>query len=150
MHPWKSCADTRLARCADDDGLAGDEAGEALAVNLEHVGNDDRDVVGGAARECEVDEFGDRAGGFGLAQDLAQLVIAHEPGQPVTAEHETVAGSGFDDREIGLDRRRAIDGAHDERTPWMHRRLVLADAARVDEGLHVGVIVCDARELAVA
>ena len=144
MDSGKASAHPGLARRSDDHGECG-----GLGA-LDDVCDHDRDVVGGAAREGEVDEFGDAHGGLARAEDRGDLIIRDQTVQAIAGEEVAVTEPGLAHGEIWLRDLHAVECAHEEVAAGMGVGLLLRDATRVDEGLHVGVVVGDLAELAVA
>ena len=148
MHARQPGAYARLPRSTDHDGFASREIGELLSVDLEHVGHDHGDVVGCAASQGEIDEGDDGCRWLRRAQDRAQFVVADHTGEPITAQQEAISRACLDDRQVGISGLESVDRSHDEGAAWVHGCFVFADAASVDERLHIGVVVGDAREVA--
>ena len=146
-------AHARLAGRSDDDrrGPVVHDGDVGTGVrHVDDVGDHDRDVVGRPALEGQVDQARHRSRRVPLGQGAADLRAAHDAGEAVGAQHVAVAVPCLAHRQIGLHRVHAVEGAHEQRSPGVDRGLLLRDAAGIDEGLHVGVVVGDLRQLAIA
>ena len=137
---------------ADHDRGVGELPGEGVpGVEVEDVGDDDRDVVGAAAAQRELDQLlhgllGALVAGEGVLQGL----VGDDAGQAVGADQVAVAGADLTDGEVGLDVVAAAQRAHQQGALRVGGGLFLGDAALVDQALHPGVVLRDLREDAVA
>lgn len=136
---------------AHDDGGVGELPREGVsAVDVEDVGHDDRDVVGAAAAQRQLDQ---------LLHGLLRALVAGEgvlhrlmgddPGQPVGADQVPVAGADLTDGEVRLDMVATAQRAHQQGALRVGGGLFLRDAALVDEALHPRVVLRDLRQHAV-
>ena len=124
--------------------------GRGGGVDLEHVDDDDGDVVLAAGRVRGVDEQLGRALRIGLAaRDALDVALAHHRGEPVGAEHDAVAGRDVERVEVDVDVGVDAERARDDRALRMRLGLLGREPALADELLDEAVVVGDPAQRAV-
>ncbi len=108
-------------------------------------------LSGPPPRRRELDQLLDGLlGALVAGEGVLDRLVGDDPGEPVGADQVAVAGPDLADGEVGLDVVAAAQRAHQqERCGWVVR-LLLGDAALVDQALHPGVVLGDLGEDAVA
>ena len=106
------CRDRARACAAGRVGREGFGVGRGAAVDLEHVDDDDGDVVLAAGVVRGVDERSAAALRVGLAaREALDVALAHHRGEAVGAEQDAVAGRDVErvqvDVDVGVDAERA-------------------------------------------
>ncbi len=136
---------------ADHHGLVGQLPGEGVTgVQVEHVGDDDRDVVGATAAQRELDQLlHGLLRALVAGEGLLHRLMGDHAGQAVGADQIAVAGPDLADRQVGLDVVAAAEGAHQQRALRVGGGFFLGDPALVHEPLHPGVVLGDLGENAV-
>ena len=123
----------------------------SAGVEVEDVGDDDRDVVGSAAAQCELDQVLDGLlGALVAGEGVLERLVGDDAGQAVGADQVAVAGADFTDGEVGLDVLAAAQRPHQQGALGVGGGFLFGDAALVDQTLHPGVVLGDLGEDAVA
>ena len=141
--PWHPAG--QVGGGADQQGL--EVLGRRL---LGDVGDDAGDVVGAAGLEAGADQLDGREVGRAGAEDVVHPLVGERAAGAVAADEDAVADLGRELEEVGLLVADAVEGLEDEVAVRVGPRLLLGDAALVDEGLHEGVVVGELAQLAAA
>jgi hypothetical protein len=78
-----------------------------------------------------------------MLSGLLQGLVGDDTGQAVGADQVAVAGADLADGQVGLDPLAAAQGPHEQGPLRVRGRLLLGDAALVDQALHPGVVLGD-------
>ncbi|MDQ0812331.1 hypothetical protein QFZ63_004045 [Streptomyces sp. B3I7] len=137
---------------ADHDRRVRELPGEGVArVQVEDVGDDHGDVVGAAAAQRELDQLlHGLLGALVAGEGVLHRLVRDDTGQPVGADQIAVAGPHLTDGQVRLDVLAAAQRTHQQRPLRVCGRLLLGDAALVDQALHPGVVLRDLGQHAVA
>src|SRR5699024_10131600 len=130
-------------------GGAADDRIVVTELDVDHVGDQHRDVVGSAAFECEFDHAVGALLWSGDLHRLTQRLVGDHARQSVGADEIAVTGSRLTYRQTGLDLV-AGECLEQQRTLWVCLRLILGDLALFDEFVDEAVVPGDLRERAVA
>jgi len=132
-----------------DAGRGPVDPGVPARLALDHVGEDDRDVVQAAGRMSHLDQRGHHLLGVAV-HPLGDVGVGDQAAQPVGTDQEPVARPGVHQFEVGLVLRLAVDHPQDQRAVRVDQGLGLGDPALVDQTLHPGVVPAEAGQLPVA
>ena len=130
---------------ADEQGL---ERGLGRRLDGD-LGDDAGDVVAAAGLEAGADELDGGEVGGAAAEDVGHPVVGEEAAGAVAAEEQPVADLDGELEEVGLLVPDAVDRLEDEVAVRVGPRLLLGDAALVDQALDEGVVVGELAQLAV-
>ena len=129
---------------------AADDGGVVAEVDVDDVRDDAGDVVGAAAAQRQLDHAVGALAGVAVGhQRVGQRLVADHAGEAVGAQQVAVAGAGLAHGERRFDVLPG-DGAQQQRALRVRVRLLLGDAALVDQRLDERVVLRDLRQRAVA
>ena len=134
-------------RCIDE--RSGDDRQIVAVAGLDDVGDDDGDVVGGAATQRQFDEPVSRVLRIAFGKGRGDGVGRDDVAEPVGTQQVAVSRAGLPDRDVGVDVG-AGQGPKDHRLAGVVGGLLERQPAGVDERLDVGVVVGDLGQRATA
>ena len=111
--------------------------------------DDDRDIVWSARTYGEIHEGGARLFDASLAKGGLNSGSRNWVRKPIRAQQDAVARLGFECKEGRLHRTPGI-GLQDEGLLWVGRNIFCSQLALIHQGLHIGIVLGDLLELAIA
>ena len=114
-----------------------------------NLADDDRDIVRSARTNSEIHEGGPRLFDASLAKGSLNRGSGNWVRKPIRAQQDAVTRLGFEREERRLHRTAGI-GLQDEGLLWVGRNIFCSQLALIHQGLHIGIILGDLLELAIA
>ena len=116
-------------------------ARDRLVGLVDDVDHQAGDVVGGAGLEAGADQLDGGVVGSAHRQDVGEAAVVEHPARAVAAQQQAVAELELHVEQVGVDVVDAVDGLEDQVAVGMGARVLVGDAALVDQALDEGVVL---------